>query len=187
MIFFVLACSHPAAFPPQVQTGGPETPTIAPLPAGISADAMTDPPFGVEALKSAFPVGTVVRLRMRKAGEAETVERWQVTAADDSGMTIASTVYNADGSLLRDEGSGTSTWVELTTHGQFPVAKTVREDSSVDVPAGHFDTWLYTVVDSEKDTVSRYHFAKTLPGPPVLFTVVAGKGTVFEMALLERK
>ncbi len=153
----------------------------------MPADALTPSPFGPDALRAAFPVGSLVRLRIRKAGEAETVERWDVTAADDAGMTIASKVYNADGTLLRDEGTGTSTWAELTTHGQFPFAQTVKEDSSVDVPAGHFETWLYTVIDAEKDTVSRYHFAKTLPGPPVLFSVVAGKGTVLEMALVERK
>ena len=93
------------------------------------------------------------------------------------------------GALLQDEGSSRSTWAELMGHAAFPAAQTTREDASVEVPAGRFDTWLYTVEDSAEDgtpQVKRYHFARNLPGPPVLFTIEQGGAEVFRMALLER-
>lgn len=177
-MWLLLACAHA----PISQMGGPETPTVAPAPDG----ALAPNPFTVDQLRGAFSAGMRIRLLMRTAGEPDFEERWTITAADTSGMTIASQRYSPDGTLLEDEGSGTSTWEELHTHADFPANQTVRESSSVDVPAGHFETWLYTVVDPAADTVKRYHFAKDLPGPPVKFTIQQGKGTVFEMTLLER-
>ena len=177
-MWLLLACAHA----PIAQTGGPETPTVAPAPAGELAPN----PFTAEQLRNAFPVGTHIRFRIRSAGEPDVEERWTITAADASGMTIASQIFAADGTLVEDQGSGTSTWEEFHHHADFPASQTVREESSVDVPAGHFDTWLYTVVDPASDTVKRYHFSKTLPGPPVFFSIQKGKGTVFEMILLER-
>ena len=73
--------------------------------------------------------------------------------------------------------------------GKFPAAKTERSDSSIEVPAGRFETWLFTVRDQAKDgtpMVKRYHFAKSMPGPPVLFTIESAGGEVFRMTLLER-
>lgn len=180
-MLLLLACVYSPE--PISQTGGEDIPTIAAAP----ADAITSPPFTAEELRRAFPVGTTVRLRIRMSGEADREHRWQVTAADESGMTLATWMYAADGTLLKDEGENTSTWAELLTHAQFAAARTAREDSTVEVPAGTFDTWLYTVVEPEKDRVSRYHFAKTLPGPPVRYTIQEGKGTVMEMELIERR
>jgi hypothetical protein len=182
---FLFACAH--APTPYVQEGGPGAP---PVPAPAPADAIAPRPFTLEELRAGLPVGTRLRLRIRKAGEPEREERWEVTSADAEGCVIASQVYDAAGQLVSDEGSARSTWVELNEHATFPAARTVKEASTVEVPAGRFDTWLYTVVgtpgEGGADFVKRYHFARNLPGPPVSFTIVDGKGTVLEMTLLER-
>lgn len=92
--------------------------------------------------------------------------------------------------MLEDEGAATSTWAELNEHATFPAASTVREDAVLDGPLGHLETWRYTVTSTGPDgvmVVKRYEFAKTLPGPPVLFTIERQGEEIFRMAVIERK
>ena len=179
----LLACAKDPSSIPQVQTGGDPVPSVSPAP----GNGVTESPFSVEQLRSGFAVGTKIRLAINAVGEPERFEQWDITATDASGMTIASRSYAADGSLLKDDGSGTSTWEELRMHAVFPASQTVREEVKLTTDLGEFDCWLYTVVDPQSDTVKRLWFAKTLPGPPLLFTIVAGKGTVFEMRTVGRE
>lgn len=177
-MWLFLACTHPVE--PISQMGGEPIPALTPAPAG----AVVSVPFTVEDLRAAFPVGHTLRFRVREVGKPDTEHRWLVTAADDAGMTLTTAVHAEDGTLLGQE-SGTSTWAELLTHGQFPAATTVMEDATITTPAGTFDAWKFTVVDQARDTVKRLHFARSLPGPPVLMTVQEGKGTTFEMILVD--
>lgn len=176
----LLACAHSPPVP-HVQTGGESVPSFTEAPAGELAPH----PSTVEQLRAGMPLGATLVFEKRTAGEAPIRERWEVTANDETGMTIRTTVVDETGAIVRDEGSGTASWEELHHHADFLAAENVREESSVTVPAGTFATWHYTVRDVAKDTVSRFHFAKDLPGPPVSFTIVQGKGTVFEMVLIE--
>jgi hypothetical protein len=166
---FLLACPHPPAPTPVawVQTGGPEVPTPAPAPEGALAPRL----FDAAALRAGLPLGTWIRLRVQVAGGPTVEQRWDFVAVSEAGATIRSRVYGTDGTLLTDEGAGESAWSELEQHASFPAARTVREEGSVTVPAGRFDTWNYTVIGTEaeggRDFVKRYAFAKTLPGPPV--------------------
>ena len=181
-VLLLLACVRG----PVSQTGYDPIAEPAPAPAGALAPHV----HTVEQLRASMPVGTVIRLRVRAAGAPEVEQRWEVTAADALGVTIASRVLGADGALLKDEGASTSTWAELYSHADFPADRTLVGPSSVDVPAGHFETVLYTVIgtpeEGGRDFVKQLHFAKDLPGPPVYFTIVDGKGTTLEMTLLER-
>lgn len=179
-MWFPLACAHPVE--PISQMGGEPTPALAPAP----SEATVSVPFTAEQLRAAFPVGHTLRFRVREVGEPDTEQRWLVNAADASGMTLTVAVHAEDGTLIGQE-TGTSTWAELLTHGNFPAAMTVMEDTTVTTPAGTFEAWKFTVVDQAKDTVKRLHFAKTLPGPPVMMAVQEGKGTTFEMILVERR
>jgi hypothetical protein len=205
LILFVTACGAPAGAPevkgaPDVK-GSPGAPAAAAAasPGGsASADALArgeaqegvvSPPVTLEAFRAAFPVGTKIRLSFAEKGKPVEEQRWTWVKADKEGCEIATTVHDASGKLLRDEGSSPATWAELLSHGRFPAAKTERSDSSIEVPAGRFETWLFTVRDVGKDgtpMVKRYHFAKSMPGPPVLFTIESAGGEVFRMTMLER-
>ncbi|MFZ5478979.1 MAG: hypothetical protein ACOZNI_19570 [Myxococcota bacterium] len=167
----------------------PHPATPATPPPAAEAEAFAPHVHTLEELRAAFPQGTRVRLAIAIPGQPEMEQRWQFVAVDAETCTIASQVYTPAGELVQDEGQGTSTWAELYTHADFPASKTTREESSVDVPAGHFDTWLYTVRKAGEDGVPelhRYHFAKTLPGPPVLYTAEREGKEIFRMTLLER-
>jgi hypothetical protein len=89
--------------------------------------------------------------------------------------------------MLQDEGESFSTWEELERHAHFPSARTTRSESSVDVPAGHFETWLFEVQPEKAGgPIQRLHFAPNLPGPPVSMEVIAGGAPVMRMVLLSR-
>ncbi len=184
LLTLALACApHPA--PPVAAAeaqAAPAATEVAPSEATIS------PPVTLDQLRAAFPVGTKIRLGITMKDKPPVEQRWTWTAVDPDGCTIASTLHDADGNLLADEGAARSTWAELMGHAVFPAARTTREDSRVEVPAGTFDTWHYTVTDTVDGApvVKRFHFAKTLPGPPLLYTLESGGVEVFRMTMIER-
>lgn len=153
-----------------------------------NARAHVAPPFSADELRAGIPVGTEMRFRVESAGAPTVIQHWVFTDADATGCTIASRVLAEDGTLIKDEGSGTATWAELESHAHFPAATTNRTDSSVDVPAGHFDTWMFVVRPEDPDApVRQYQFARELPGPPVWMEVTKGGSLVTRMVLLSRK
>jgi hypothetical protein len=178
LLALLLACAPKAA-----------APTDAPAPADAPAEAFAPHVHTLDELRAGIPQGTRIRLGIAVAGQPTVEQRWEFVKVDAQGATIASQVYSEAGELLQDEGTGTSTWEELYRHADFPAATTTREESSVEVPAGKFDTWLYTVPKVGEDgspEVHRYHFAKAMPGPPVLYTAERGGSEFFRMTMLER-
>lgn len=171
----LLACApHPAPLA--------EVP-IAAQPATVS------PPVTLDEFRAAFPVGTEIRLGIAGKDQAALEQRWRWIAVDETGCTIAATVHDLSGALVQDEGASRAEWAELMGHAAFPAERTTREDSHVKVPAGEFDTWLFTVTgfsDAGAAQVKRYHFAKSKPGPPMLFTIEERGEEVFRMTMLKR-
>ncbi len=181
LALLLLGCPKAPPFEPQVQTGGEPVPALQPAPEG----AMTESPFSPGELRAGFVVGTKIVLSIKTPG-GEVHEHWEIVAADDAGMTIATKIYTPEGTLLKDEGAATSTWAELALHAVFPAAQTAREEVVYESAFGTLPCWKYTVVDPTADTVKRLYFAKTMPGPPVFMSVVEGKGTVMEFTMLSR-
>jgi hypothetical protein len=191
----LVACAGPPD--PPVAAPPADSPPAAPAPADsavkaaapAATEATVSPPVTLEQFRAAFPVGTKIRLLIAAKGKPTEEQRWTWVKADNDGCVIATTVHDEKGTLIRDEGTNASKWTELLSHGSFPAAKTERSDSSIEVPAGRFETWLFTVRDQAKDgtpLVKRYHFAKTMPGPPVLFTIEGAGVEIFRMTMLER-
>lgn len=180
-ILLSIACGghHPAT----------ENPTVSAPPAAPEStlnDEVVSPPFSAADLRDGFPPGTELRLRIETTGKPTVIQHWTFTAADAEGCTIHSRTLTEDGSLISEDESR-STWAELATHGQFPAARTTRTDASVDVIAGHFDTWLF-VVEPEKPgaPTKRMHFARNFPGPPVLMEVIQNDTVILRMELVSR-
>lgn len=162
----------------------------APSKDDAPADATIAPrPFTAEQIRAAMPTGQQLKFRMEVAGAPTIIEQWIVTAADATQMTMSSKSFADDGKLVEDQGSDTSTWTKLMEHATFPAAKTTVTESTVETPAGTFASIVYEVRDTKDGVpvVTHFHFAKTLPGPPVLLTVDAGGKRIRTMTLLERK
>lgn len=144
----------------------------------------------VEQLRAAMPVGTEMKLRVEQAGQPPAIQRWTVTAADAVSCTIASQVLGQDGTVLADEGEGTSSWVELYAHADFPADRTTVSDELLDTPLGRLATRRYEVVEVGEDgqpVRKVMHFAVDLPGPPVQMTVFSADGTVrMKLTQIER-
>jgi len=141
--------------------------------------------FTVEQLREACFVGRVIEYRMAAEGKPTTIEHWEFVAADDQEATIHSITRDEAGKVLEDTTAKAS-WDELYKHGQFPAAATSIEDGvPLTVAAGEFQTRLYTVTDG--DTVRRFWFATTLPGPPVQFTTERGGTEVQRAEMLRAK
>jgi hypothetical protein len=155
---------------------------------GGSADAEPDrlpTPFTAEQIRDAMPPGLELELR-RAADGSELVERWRVVAADAEGVDIEFTALDASGNAAGPPRVSRSGWTELRDHASFPAAHATREETVRDTPLGKLDGWLYTVKDPEGGTVTRYFFARSLPGAPVEMTVTRGETVVVEMAQLSR-
>lgn len=186
-LLLALACA-PKPTPPEAPaapTPPAEAPAAEPPPAEAPEGETVSPPVTLDQFRAAFPAGTTIRLRVQVAGSPPLEERWEWTAVDPEGGTMRSTTYAPDGTVLQ-EAEARTPWTELMGHARFPADRTVATDSTVTVPAGTFETWLYTVTGEDPTEVRRYHFAKEMPGPPVLFTIESAGTEVFRMEMLER-
>lgn len=129
-------------------------------------------PFTRDQLRTAFVVGTRIDLRIEDHGKIH-FESLDVTAADQTGCTIATRLVTEQGDLIADKGSQTRTWAEIQADESHPRAETVVTEGKLKTFIGDTDTWLYvyTTTDPEGHHVESYHhYAKKLPGPPVLET-----------------
>jgi hypothetical protein len=182
----VLVLASAACAPAEPNARDPVAPSTS---ASAAPDAIVSPPFDAAALRDGLRVGTEIRLRIGGEGQPTVIERWTVTAADRDGCTIHTETFAEDGAtLLSDDGSATSKWSELEAHAHFPAARTSRSDSSVDVPAGHFETWFFEVrPEKPGEPLKQFHFAKAFPGPPVWMRVTLGDKVLASMDLVSRK
>ncbi|MCC6555613.1 MAG: hypothetical protein IT372_21840 [Polyangiaceae bacterium] len=189
LLLVLLALLAGCASPPPASAPAP-APAPASAAASPAAAAHAPRPFTAEQIRAAMPAGHRIRYRMEAAGEPATVELWEVVAADAEQMTMSSKVHSEDGKLLKDEGNDTSSWTALVEHATFPAAATTIREADVEVPAGKYPAIIYEVRergDGGVEIVKRFHFAKTMPGPPVLLTIETGGKVVRSMTLLERR
>lgn len=179
-LILALGCTHHPA------------PPAAPAPSGLvdeQGQPLAPRPFPAPALAAGIPQGTAMRIRIAAAGEPTVVQRWTFTRCTAEAATIHSEVFDEAGGLLKDEGETTTPWSELEQHASFPLAATTMGEEAYDSPFGPLATWSYTVTVPGEDgvmLVKRYLFAKTLPGPPVLFTIERQGEEIFRMTMLER-
>lgn len=162
-----LALGACASTPAEPNTGPDRTRT------GEETDAtIADYPFTRDQLRAAFVVGTRIDLRIEDHGKVH-YEELAVTAADQTGCTIATRIVTEEGHLVADKGSQTRTWAEIQADESHPRAETVISEGKLQSFMGDTDTWLYiyTTTDAQGHALqSFHHYAKKLPGPPVLET-----------------
>ena len=162
---------------------------LADAPAEAPAETIS-PPVSLGAFRAAFPAGTIIRMQMTAPGQPVVQSLWRWVEVNAEGGKMSSQVLAADGTVLEDEGTTFTPWTELMGHARFPKAQTVVSRAVVDVPAGRFETTLYTVTrvaDTGATVVDRYHFVDELPGPPVRYTTEQDGTEVFRMEMVSRR
>jgi hypothetical protein len=179
VLSLIVACgsSAPRATPtPATQAASPTAPAA-------SSD-IAPRPFTPEQIAAAMPVGTSLTFRFEPAGKPAYVETWTVTAADAQTGTIATRREHADG-RVETEPPGPATWSDYANHASFPANATTISDSEITTPAGTFATRLYVV--TKDGAVHRYHFAPSLPGPPVQLEIEQDGAVAMKMTMIARE
>ena len=150
--------------------------------------ALAQHPFTAKEIRGATGEGREYRFRI-DTPEGSTLRRSRFSDVTDAGATIETGAIDDAGNPLGTPRVSSTTWAALRAHADFPREATTIEDVTVDVPAGHFDAWLYTVRKSEDgvEVVSRFWFAKALPGAPVQAEITRGGTRVMRMTLVQHR
>lgn len=155
-------------------------------PAVTESQEIARPPFsGAEIRDATHPFRTYV-YRREEAGQPAKTYRMRFVDVDERGCRMEATFLDDEGQPLSEPMFSEATWEELVAHASYPKDATVIRDVEVEVPAGTFDAWLYTVTE-DKDgaaVVTRAYFAKALPGAPVLHVVTRDGVEVSRLVLL---
>lgn len=120
-------------------------------------------------------------------GEAPRQQMVTFTEVNDDGLESQSVVRDERGAELKPPKKIKATWEELRKHAEFPREAVTLGEEMVALPAGIFDCVVYTVRKGEgpADEISRFYFAKSLPGAPVFFTTDKAGVRVFTQKLVE--
>ena len=146
-------------------------------------------PFSAAQIRAANPPGRVVTFVITTPGEPEVRNVTAWLDGDEAVARFRTSDLSAAGVLLGPPTEGEAAWEELQAHASFPAAATTVEEASVEVPAGRYACWLYTVTSGgdEAKTVTRFWFARDLPGPPVRLERRVGETVVMTMVLAARE
>jgi hypothetical protein len=158
-------------------------------PAKEKADAppeMEATPYTAEQIRDATHAGRKYVFSVEAAGAPAKRKTMRFLGADASGALIESETSNADGSGVVAEPASHATWGELRDHAQFPKAVVARSETITKTRAGDFACLVYTVRGKDGETTT-FHFAKNLPGPPVLFSTEKDGKVVMKSELVEYK
>lgn len=118
--------------------------------------------------------------------QGEFVSTMRFVKADEEGVQLESLLMSADQTPAGPVEETYGAWTDLQSHASFPAARTTIEVDTVEVPAGRFECWLYTITDDSDGSprISQFWFAKDLPGPPVRMTVMEGRESKMDMRMI---
>lgn len=146
-------------------------------------------PFGAEEISRGCPVGREITYLMQQPGKPDIYQTTRFKENTLNGTVYEAVMKNKNGKQQGEKREAEAVWKELQSHASFPRSRTEIFTESCTVPAGTFDCWLYVVTKEENGVVSRerYWFGKTLPGPPVKFTVFQNGKLAFNMILIKNQ
>jgi polyisoprenoid-binding protein YceI len=146
-------------------------------------------PYGAEEIRKGCPAGRTSVYRVEAAGQPAFLQTMRFVAADEKGGELEISRQREDGTPLGEPARSRGSWTDFQAHASYPAAGAKVTTETIEVPAGKFDCWLYTVRGEEdgKETILRAWFAKEIAGPPILMTRHAGGNRVFAMTLVKHE
>ena len=154
-----------------------------PTPSASPVTEMAPTPYTADQIREASPAGRRYEWTHEEKGKPTTRRVVTFREVDGASAELETTVLDETGHTTGEAQRKRATGVELRDHASFPRQSVVISDETITVPAGTFDCRLYTVTGGE--VVSRFWFAKTLPGAPVRLVTTKG-GEVVESRTLVR-
>jgi hypothetical protein len=147
-----------------------------------ASEEMAEPPYSAKQIREATKVGRRYEWRLELPGKPAVRKVISFTRVDDQGCDTRAEGLDDSGKPLAPAKDAHATWEELRAHALFPKKSVVLSDETITIPAGTFVCTLYTV--TEGDEISRFWFAKELPGPPVQFSTEKGGQLMMKSTLL---
>lgn len=137
-------------------------------------------PFSAGQLRAGCPDGSWIRFKVETPDAPAAFLVFRFLNGGPKEVTVASTLFDADDKMIGEPSAKRQQWTDLQTHASFPAAQSRIDPASFDTYRGRLDGWLYTVRETRdgRALLTRYAFARDLPGPPVLLEeYTAGKLT----------
>ncbi len=146
-------------------------------------------PFTAEEIRLGCPDGRKTKYKIEIPGKPFHYQITTFVNATPETAGFEMTTLDKDGNTIGQMQTATATWSELQTHASFPQSRTKIENASYTTAAGAFDCWYYHVTGEKdgKPVISKYYFAKKLPGPPIYFIQETDGSPTFTMTLVENK
>lgn len=146
-------------------------------------------PFSAEEIHQGCPDGRTTRYRIEAHNRPVMYQVSIFLNGTAEGTAFRAWQENEQGQPVGGPMESKATWEELQAHASFPAADTRITTEIFTTPAGTYDCWLYEVT-AEKDNqrqVSRFWFARSLPGPPVCFEKTVDGQMVYRMTMLRAR
>ncbi|MFK7927879.1 MAG: hypothetical protein AB8H79_06805 [Myxococcota bacterium] len=157
--------------------------SIPPIPPELDPANHLPVPFTAAELAAGFSLGTTLSYELSGAKTPGMTVGWKVLEHGETDVKIEFSPKMNDGASP-PVNTESFTWGALETHASFPKAYAKRSEMSFTVKAGTFDVLHYEVRPPDGKSVERYYFAKKLPGPPVLHSVIVEGVEVHRMEML---
>lgn len=180
ILLLLLACAAKAPPAPQA----PED--AASIEVSEDTPALTTPPFTPEQIRDGMPVGATYRFAIETEGMRLETE-WEVLSADEGGCEIRYVNFDPEGAVVRTQ-EARSAWSELASHAAFPAEAAAFSEQALTTALGTYEvvTVVVTPWDSDPEVTRTFHFAKELPGAPILMTERRGEAETLRFEMLER-
>lgn len=148
-------------------------------------------PFTAEEIRQNNPPGTELLFRIEELNEPTKMRVVRFVSDDGERAFLETTTIDEAGQQSGLPETSSHAWTELRDHATFSAELTTMSETTVDVRGGSFEVWLYTVEDVDRTEgfpyITRYYFAPSAPGPPVLLEVERDGGVAYRMELVERR
>ncbi len=152
---------------------------------------MAPPPFTADEMRAGTPSGRTVVLEETSPDSGEKTRRTILyTNVNPTGGGVHVTFSDASGAALASQITATFTWAQQERQVTRPANVTRIEQARITVPAGTFDTLLYTVDELRDDGLRRVMkdwYAREVPGIPVKSLMTLDGRVVHDSVLLENR
>lgn len=165
--------------------------TACSTPAAVESGEQAPYPYSAAQIRAANPEGTQLLYRVAALGSQPVLRRMTFIATDTEGATIENQTTGLHGEPIGGVNAKYSSWQALRGHASFPAQRTTRTEVTCEVAAGKYECWKYVVDEgvgqNGLEAVSRYWFAHSKPGPPVLMETDHSGVLVLRMELVEER
>ena len=142
-------------------------------------------PYSADEIRKGCPPGRYTAYRIESANGEPFLQVSEFTEETGERAYFRGWRESLEGEQLGEAFEASAAWSGLQSHAGFPADATVVSESEVEVPAGTWTCWIYTVTNG--DMVNEFAFAQNLPGPPIRMVTTKDGERVYAMTLVENR